>query len=164
VYSFNAVGTPDLAVQSGSLPYARLAPMIEVNDPKYATAADAKAQQGLQFPDNIAFDEEGNLWVHEDIPDGATFPASGVDVSKQVRDQQDELYVYKLNLKGDAIKPNKNTTGPGVSGGYKAADMRNSPSAKPCENEFTGGILRGKTLYINQQHADNPTLAVTFGG
>ena len=148
-------------MQSGSLPYNRLAPMIEVNDPTYATQAAAQAQQGLQFPDNIAFDDEGNLWVHEDIPDGTR--ATGVDVTKQARDQQDELYVYKLNLKGDAIKPNKNTAGPGISGGYKAADMRTSPAAKPCENEFTGGIFRGKTLYINQQHWDNPTLSVTLG-
>jgi secreted PhoX family phosphatase len=164
VYSFNAVGVPDLAVQSGSLPYARLTPMIGVNDPKYVTQAEAQAQQGLQFPDNIAFDEEGNLWVHEDIPDNnGSFPASGIDVSKQARNQQDELYVYKLNLKGDAIRPNKDTTGPGISGGYKAADMRTSPGAHSCENEFTGGIFRGKTLYINQQHWDNPTLTVTFG-
>jgi secreted PhoX family phosphatase len=163
VYSFNTVGVPDLAVQSGALPYARLTPMIEVNDPTYGSQAEAQAQQGLQFPDNIAFDDEGNLWVHEDIPDSNGVFTSGVDVSKQTRNQQDELYVYKLNLKGDAIKPNKDTTGPGISGGYKAADMRTSPLAKPCENEFTGGIFRGKTLYINQQHADNPTLSAFIG-
>jgi secreted PhoX family phosphatase len=161
VYSLNTVGVPDLAIQSGAGTYNYLTPMIEVNDPTYATQADAQAQQGLQFPDNIAFDDEGNLWVHEDIPDGGK--ATGVDVTKQARNQQDELYVYKLNLKGDAIKPNKDTTGPGISGGYKAADMRTSPGAKSCENEFTGGIFRGKTLYINQQHYDNPTLTVTFG-
>ena len=165
VYSVSTFGVPDLATQSGSLPYNRLAPMIEVNDPKYLTQDQAKAQQGLQFPDNIAFDGLGHLWVHEDIPDGATFPASGVDVTKQVRDQQDELYVYVLNAKGNAIIANPDTAGPAISGGYKAADMRTSAAAKPCENEFTGGIFAkdGKTLYINQQHYDNPTETVKIG-
>jgi len=104
--------------------------------------------------------------VHEDIPDNnGSFPASGLDVSKQARDQQDELYVYELNDKGDAIIANPDTSGPGVSGGYKAADMRTSPAAKACENEFTGGIFAddGKTLYINQQHYDNPTLTIKIG-
>jgi hypothetical protein len=98
--------------------------------------------------------------VQEDIPDSAAFPASGIDVSKQMRNQQDEMYVYVLNKKGDAIKPNPSTAGPAVSGGYKAADMRNSPKATPCENEFSGGIFRGDTLYINQMHADNATLKI----
>jgi secreted PhoX family phosphatase len=42
--------------------------------------------------------------------------------------------------------------------------MRNSAAAKPCENEFTGGVFAsdGETLYINQQHADNPTVVVKF--
>ncbi len=162
IYSLSTRGVPELAAQSGSLPYNRLTPMIAVNDPKYATAAEAQAQQGLQFPDNIAFDGDGNLWVHEDIPDGTTFPASGLDVTKQVRNQQDELYVFVLNRKGDAIVANPSTAGPGVSGGYKAADMRNSATATPCENEFSGGIFdaEGETLFINQQHANNPTLRV----
>ena len=169
VYSFSATGVPELSTQSGALPsYNKLVPMIQVNDPTYATQADAKAQQGLQFPDNIAFDGYGHLWVHEDIPDGSSFPASGIDVSKQARDQQDELYVYELNAAGDAVIANPDTSGPGVSGGYKAADMQTSPSATPshpCENEFSGGIFAadGKTLFINQQHFDNPTLTVTIG-
>ena len=169
VYSLSTEGVPDLATQSGALPYNRLSPMIEVNDPTYTGSqaqADAQAQQGLQFPDNIAFDGYGHLWVHEDIPDNdGSFPASGIDVSKQARNQQDELYVYVLNHKGDAILPNPDPTGPGISGGYKAADMRTSPDAKACENEFTGGIFAsdGKTLYINQQHYDNPTLTVKIG-
>jgi secreted PhoX family phosphatase len=137
--------------------------MIEVQDPHYASVGQAQAQQGLQFPDNLAFDGYGHLWVHEDIPDSSSLalPATGFDVSKQVRNQQDELYVFVLNEAGDAIVPNPDTTGPGESGGYKAADMRTSPGAAghPCENEFTGGIFAkdGKTLYINQQHYDNPT-------
>ncbi|MFM2078098.1 MAG: hypothetical protein RJA49_1988, partial [Actinomycetota bacterium] len=164
VYSMNTIGVPDLAQQSAAAADHSLTPMIEVNDPKYSSAAQAKDQQGLQFPDNIAFDREGNLWVHEDIPDGATFPASGVDVSKQVRDQQDELYVFVLDKKGAAIVANPDSSGPGLSGGYKAADMRSSVAATPCENEFTGGVFakNGTTLYINQQHADNPTLLVKF--
>ncbi|MDQ1534049.1 MAG: uncharacterized protein QOF28_1810, partial [Actinomycetota bacterium] len=35
VYSLSTVGVPDLSTQSGVLPYNRLAPMIEVNDPTY---------------------------------------------------------------------------------------------------------------------------------
>jgi hypothetical protein len=169
VYSLSTTGIPDLSTQSGpSVPYTRLTPMIEVNDPTYANQGQAQAQQGLQFPDNLAFDKAGNLWVHEDIPDNnGSFPANGIDVSKQARNQQDELYVYVLNKQGDAIQPNPDSTGPGVSGGYKVADMRTSPGAAghPCENEFTGGIFSqdGKTLYINQQHWDNPTLAVNVG-
>src|SRR5262249_49073036 len=125
------------------------------------TQAQAQAQQGLQFPDNLAFDGRGHLWVHEDIPDNnGTFPVSGIDVSKEARNQQDELYVYVLNAAGTAVNPNPDTSGPGVSGGYKAADMRTSPLATACQNEFTGGIFArdGKTLYINQQHADSATL------
>jgi secreted PhoX family phosphatase len=164
IYSLNTTGVPDLARASGSLPYNRLTPMIKVNDPKYATKAEAQAQQGLQFPDNIAFDRYGHLWVQEDIPDSnGSFPASGVDVGKQTRDQQDELYVFVLNKAGDALVANPDASGPGVSGGYKAADMRSSAKATPCENELSGGIFgRDGTLYINQQHADNPTLAVSF--
>ncbi len=166
VYSLSTYGVPDLATQSGALPYNRLTPMIEVNDPTYGSQGDAQAQQGLQFPDNIAFDGAGHLWVHEDIPDNnGSFPASGIDVSKQARNQQDELYVYVLDDQGTAIAANPDTSGPGVSGGYKAADMRTSPAAKPCENEFTGGIFadNGRTLYINQQHYDNPTLTIKIG-
>jgi hypothetical protein len=171
VYSFgvdDGHAVPELATQSGTLPpYSRLTPMIAVNDPLYANAGQAHAQQGLQFPDNIAFDGYGHLWVHEDIPDNVTFTA--VDTGKQARDQQDELYVYVLNEAGDAIVPNPSTDGPGVSGGYKAADMRTSALAAstghPCENEFTGGVFGqdGKTLYINQQHYDNPTLTIRIG-
>jgi secreted PhoX family phosphatase len=163
VYSLSAAGVPELATQSGSLPYSPLTPMIQLNDPTFTSQAQAQAQQGLQFPDNLAFDGDGNLWVHEDIPDSnGTFPASGIDVGKQTRNQQDELYVYRLNATGDAIIANPDTSGPGVSGGYKAADMRTSPAATPCQNEFTGGIFAadGKTLFINQQHAENPTLTI----
>jgi hypothetical protein len=162
VYTLSTVGVPDLSTQSGALPaYTKLTPMIEVNDPTYATQADAQAQQGLQFPDNIAFDGYGHLWVHEDIPDNnGSFPASGVDVSKQARNQQDELYVYTLTPNGQGYYANGDTSGPGISGGYKAADMQSSNPAHPCENEFTGGIFAndGKTLYINQQHWENPTV------
>jgi len=167
IYSLNTAGVPDLSTQSGAMPaYSKLAPMIEVNDPTYATQADAKSQQGLQFPDNIAFDGAGHLWVHEDIPDNnGTFPVSGVDVSKQARDQQDELYAFELDASGAGIIANPDTSGPAISGGYKAADMQSSNPAKPCENEFTGGIFaaNGRTLFINQQHWDNPTETITIG-
>ena len=178
VYSLNTIGVPDLAVQSGAAPYVKLTPMIEVQDPLYATQTDAQNQQGLQFPDNITFDGRGHLWVHEDIPDGATatFP-NAVDVSKQVRNQQDEMYVYELNATGDAIVANPDPTGPGISKGYKVADMRTSTpvAAGPgvpatyntthaCENEFTGGQFAadGVTLYVNQQHWANPTLKLVL--
>lgn len=176
VYSMNTLGAPDLAVLSGTAPYTKLAPMIEVQDPTYANQAAAQAQQGLQFPDNIAFDGRGHLWVHEDVPDSATSTfTTGVDVSKQVRNQQDELYVFVLNASGDGIVANPDSSGPGVSGGYKAADMQTSTpiaagagvpatynSSHPCENEFSGGQFAadGVTLYVNQQHWANPTLKV----
>jgi hypothetical protein len=165
VYSVNATGFPDLATQSGATgPYNKITPMIEVQDPLYTTLAGAQNQQGLQFPDNIAFDGRGHLWVHEDIPDSSapfTLPASGTDVSKQVRNQQDELWVYELNATGDAIIPVVGSP----SLGAKAADMQSSRSGagEPCANEFTGGVFAadGTTLYINQQHLQNPTFKVT---
>jgi len=169
VYALTTSGVPDLSTQSGTPAYNKLTPMIPVQDPKYATQSEAKAQQGLQFPDNLAVDGRGNLWVHEDIPDGSSFPASGTDVGKQARDQQDELYVYVLTKDGTGIVPNPDATGPGVSRGYKAADMRTSPEAaaanQPCNNEFTGGIFgqEGNTLYINQQHSENPTMTARIG-
>jgi secreted PhoX family phosphatase len=163
IYSFSATGVPELSTQSGPTPaYTKLTPMIEVQDPIYATQAAAQAQQGLQFPDNIAFDGRGHLWVHEDIPDtaaGAAFPASGVDVSKQLRNQQDELYVYELNATGDAI-----IDAGTVSKGVKASDMRSSDPTHPCENEYTGGVFAadGLSLCINQQHWQNPTFCGTI--
>lgn len=162
VYSLNTRGVPDLAVQSGTAPYTKLTPMIEVQDPEYATPAAAQSQQGLQFPDNLAFDGSGNLWVHEDIPDDTAAVPTNIH-SKQYRNQQDELYAYALNASGTAIVPNP--AGLGGSGGYKAADMRSSNPSHPCENEFTGGIFAedGKTLFINQQHWENPTFRVKIG-
>ena len=73
--------------------------------------------------------------------------------------------MFVLNEKGDAIVANRDPSGPGVSGGYKAADMRTSAAAQPGENEFTSGMFAGdgRTLYINQQHWDNPTLTIKLG-
>ena len=85
VYSVSAMGVPDLAdAERRARPYTRLTPMIEVNDPKYVSQEQAKDQQGLQFPDNIAFDGKGNLWVHEDVPDGAarSRPAASTSPSR----------------------------------------------------------------------------------
>src|SRR5262245_35213744 len=101
VYVLTTSGIPNLSTGSDALPpYTGLTPMITLNDPTYpntpAGMQQARDQQGLQFPDNLAFDKLGHLWVHEDIPDGNTFPATGVDVTKQNRNQQDELYVYVL--------------------------------------------------------------------
>lgn len=116
VYSLNTRGVPDLAVQSGTAPYTKLTPMIEVQDPEYATPAVAQNQQGPQFPDNIAFDGSGNLWVHEDIADDTAAVPTNIH-SKQYRNQQDELYAYVLNATGTAIV--SNPAGLGGSGGYK---------------------------------------------
>jgi hypothetical protein len=136
VYTVNDTGVPH-AVKFAA-----------VNDPAVTDPAQAKLVRGLQFPDNLAFDRKGNLIIHEDIPDGATNIHS-----KQFRDQQDELWVALPDENGD-----------GVSDGlFKLADMGNSPSAAPCQNEWTGGLLVGDhTLFINQQHADNPTWRVEF--
>jgi len=169
VYVLTTTGVPNLSTQSGpNPPYTKLAPMIEVQDPAYDAQHPATAQQGLQYPDNIAFDKLGHLWVHEDIPD--TTSANGLDVGKinqpppaAGRDQQDELYVFVLNAAGTAVVANPDTSGPGVSRGYKAADMRTGAGATACQNEFTGGIFDGQTLYINQQHGSNPTLAARIG-
>jgi len=163
VYSLNTAGFPDLATQSGAQPpYTKIAPMIEVQDPTYANQAAAQAQQGLQFPDNMAFDGRGHLWLHEDIPDSTTSTfTSGIDTSKQVRNQQDELYVYELDGTGTAIV-DAGTTSKGV----KAADMRSSDptAALACTNEFTGGIFasNGLDLFINQQHNANPTFKLSL--
>lgn len=154
VYSLADSGVPGLATDSGALPpYAKIAPMIEVQDPQYATQAAAQSQQGLQYPDNIAFDGRGHLWVHEDIPDDTAATPTNIH-SKQYRNQQDELWVYELSTSGAAIV----NTGT-VSGGVKAADMQSSDATKPCTNEFTGGIFAadGLGLYFNQQHNQNPT-------
>jgi hypothetical protein len=165
IYSLNAAGFPDLATQSGTLPpYTKIVPMIEVQDPKYTTQAQAQAQQGLQFPDNIAIDGRGHLWVHEDIPDSAptaAFPANGTDVSKQLRNQQDELWVFQIDSTGTAIIP---AATPSL--GVKAADMQSSLSGTltDCTNEFTGGIFGadGVSLFITQQHNQNPTFALSL--
>jgi secreted PhoX family phosphatase len=92
--------------------------------------------QGLQYPDNIAFDPNGNLWIHEDIPDG----------TKLAINQQDELYVATPSHKagGQADKV------------VKFADLATSPSATPCQNEWTGGVFGPDgSFWVNQQHADN---------
>jgi len=95
---------------------------------------------GLQFPDNIAFDPRGNLWIHEDIPDGA-----GAN-TKQSINQQDELYVATPSRKPDGQAQNL----------VKFADMATSPSATACQNEWTGGVFGPDgTFWVNQQHADN---------
>lgn len=157
VYSVNDGGTPHV-VQ-----------LIAVNDPALTRAGGATSVQGLQYPDNIAFDARGNLYIHEDIPDNFNIdPVTGrfktgtnagkepstetKDVhTKQFRNQQDELWVAILN--GD---------GTGLADGqlHKFADLANSRDAVPCENEWTGGFFVGETFYVNQQHADNPTWRV----
>ncbi len=114
---------------------------VAVNDP--ATGALGEQVPGLQFPDNLAFDRKGNLYIHEDIPDDTKATPTNVH-SKQYRNMQDELWVAVPDRNGD-----------GTSAAlYKFANMGNSATATPCQNEWTGGIfLDGKTLFVNQQHA-----------
>ncbi|HEX2784048.1 MAG TPA: alkaline phosphatase PhoX [Ilumatobacteraceae bacterium] len=154
IYSFNDTGLADLSTQSGALPpYVKIAPMIEVQDPEFPSQAAAQAQQGLQYPDNIAFDGRGHLWVHEDIPDDTAVTPTNIH-SKQYRNQQDEMYVFELAIGGSTIV-NAGT----VSGGVKAGDMQSSDGTKPCTNEFTGGVFGadGVSLFFSQQHNANPT-------
>ena len=136
VYTVNDTGVPN-AVK-----------FVAVNDPAITDQTQAKLVRGLQFPDNLAFDRTGNLIIHEDIPDGATNIHG-----KQFRDQQDELWVALPDENGDGMS----------DGLFKLADMGNSPTATPCQNEWTGGqLFSNRTLFVNQQHADNPTWRVEF--
>ena len=159
IYSFNDTGVSDLSAQSGTNPpYVTIDPMIEVEDPEYASQALAQGQQGLQYPDNIAFDGRGHLWVHEDIPDDTAMTPTNIH-SKQYRNQQDEMYVFELTASGDAIVGQ-----PTDSGGVKAGDMQSSDATKPCTNEFTGGVFGadGLSLFFNQQHNANPTFRTSL--
>lgn len=131
VYTVNAVGTPHVTV------------FVPVNDP--ATGALHEQVDGLQFPDNLAIDRKGNVWIHEDIPDDTKATPTNVH-SKQYRDMQDELWVA---LPDGTL--------------HKFANMGNSAQATPCQNEWTGGIFGpgpGGSFFVNQQHADNPTWLV----
>jgi secreted PhoX family phosphatase len=138
VYSVNDAGTP--TVQQ----------FVALDDP---ATGDLHVQvPGLQFPDNLAFDRKGNLWVHEDIPDDTQSTPTNVH-SKQYRDMQDELLVALPDNNGDGVS----------DGVYKFANMGNSASANPCQNEWTGGaFLDNGTFFVNQQHADSPTWRVTI--
>lgn len=138
VYSVNDTGTPH--VQQ----------FVALNDP--SSGALGQQVPGLQFPDNLAFDSKGNLWIHEDIPDDTAATPTNVH-SKQYRNMQDELWV---------ALPDKN--GDGVSDGLaKFANMGNSATATRCQNEWTGGaFLDSNTFFVNQQHADSPTWKVVL--
>jgi Bacterial protein of unknown function (DUF839) len=136
VYTVNDSGTPH--VQQ----------FIAVND--QATGALHEQVPGLQFPDNLAIDRKGNVWIHEDIPDDTAAAPTNVH-SKQYRDMQDELVVALADKNGDGA----------TDGVYKFANMGNSASATPCQNEWTGGaFLTDQLFFVNQQHADNPTWEV----
>jgi hypothetical protein len=136
VYTVNDTETPHVAQ------------FMALNDP--ATGALGQQVPGLQFPDNLTIDHQGNVWIHEDIPDDTKATPTNVH-SKQYRNMQDELWV---------ALPDKN--GDGVSDGmHKFANMGNSQTATPCQNEWTGGaFLDSRTFFVNQQHADNPTWKV----
>jgi len=138
VYTVNEFGTPQVTL------------FVGVNDP--GTGALGQQTPGLQFPDNIAIDRLGNVWIHEDIPDD--FQATPTNKhSKQYQDMQDELWV---------ALPDDNRDGK-TDGMFKFADLGNSATATPCQNEWTGGQFRDiNTFFVNQQHADNPTYQVTL--
>jgi hypothetical protein len=136
VYTVNDTGTPHVAQ------------FAALNDP--ASGALGQQVPGLQYPDNLAVDAKGNVWIHEDIPDDTKAIPTNVH-SKQYRNMQDEVWVAVPDRNGD-----------GVSDGlYKFANMGNSQTATPCQNEWTGGaFLDSNTFFVNQQHADNPTWKV----
>jgi secreted PhoX family phosphatase len=128
VYSVNDSGVPHVAL------------FAALNDPTTPGTV-----QGLQYPDNLAIDAKGNVWIHEDIPDG-----TGVH-TKQSRNMQDELWVALPDDNGDGMS----------DGLYKFANMGNSATATGCQNEWTGGAFTGSGLFfVNQQHADSPTWRV----
>jgi hypothetical protein len=138
VYTVNDTGTPH--VQQ----------FLAVNDP--ATGALHAQVPGLQFPDNLAIDGNGNVWIHEDIPDDTQATPTNVH-SKQYRDMQDEVLVALPDGNGDGV----------TDGVFKFANMGNSATANPCQNEWTGGaFLDADTFFVNQQHADNPTWRVAL--
>ncbi len=131
VYSVNDTGTPHVTS------------FAALNDP--TTGAAGEQVEGLQFPDNLAIDRKGNVWIHEDIPDGSTVH------TKQFRDMQDELWVALPDKDGDGLS----------DGLHKFANMGNSSTATPCQNEWTGGAFQDdRAFFVNQQHADNPTWQV----
>ena len=128
VYSVNDSGVPHVTL------------FAALNDPTTPGTVT-----GLQYPDNLAIDRKGNVWIHEDIPDGA-----GVH-TKQSRNMQDELWVALADKNGDGMN----------DGMYKFANMGNSATAGPCQNEWTGGAFHDdSTFFVNQQHADSPTWKV----
>jgi len=138
VYTVNEFGTPHAVLFAG------------LNDP--ATGAPGQQVPGLQYPDNIAIDRLGNVWIHEDIPDDTKPTPTNVH-SKQFRDMQDELWVALPDLNGDGM----------TDGMYKFANMGSSSASAPCQNEWTGGVFRDlQTFFVNQQHLDNPTWQVVL--
>lgn len=142
VYRVRAVGTP---------PHVGL--FVSVNDPAVADRSAAHQVRGLQFPDNLAFDPSGNLYIHEDVADDTGTSPTDVH-SKQFRDQQDELWVARPDR-------NRDDRSDGLG---RFANLANSPHASPCQNEWTGGVFGPNgDFYVNQQHADGITWRVRFG-
>jgi hypothetical protein len=99
----------------------------------------------FQYPDNIAFDNKGNLVITEDVPDD-TKPVPTDPATKQFNNQQDDLWL---------VTPGKQT--------FRLGSLANSPKANPCQNEWTGPVFSPdySTLYVHQQHAAvSPLLAL----
>ncbi|MEO8541761.1 MAG: alkaline phosphatase PhoX [bacterium] len=99
----------------------------------------------FQYPDNIVFDNKGNLLIAEDIPDDSANPPTN-PATKQFNNQQDDLWL---------VTPSKQT--------LRLGSLANSPKATPCQNEWTGFAFSAdySTLYVHQQHAaDSPLLAL----
>lgn len=99
----------------------------------------------FQYPDNIVFDNKGNLIIAEDIPDDSVTPPTN-PATKQFNNQQDDLWL---------VTPSKQT--------FRLGSLANSPKATPCQNEWTGFAFSPDygTLYVHQQHAaDSPILAL----
>lgn len=99
----------------------------------------------FQYPDNIVFDNKGNLIIAEDIPDDSANPPTN-PATKQFNNQQDDLWL---------VTAGKQT--------FRLGSLANSPKANPCQNEWSGFAFSPdySTLYVHQQHAaDSPILAL----
>ncbi len=101
-------------------------------------------QNDFNWPDNLAFDTKGNLYIAEDIPDN----------EKLQYQQQDDIWVALPDRDGD-----------GKSDGiFRFASLSTSQGAAyGAQNEPTGIYFNrdGSRLYLNQQHADNPLWVIT---
>ena len=114
--------SPSWRRRAARCPTTALTPMIEVNDPKYASADRRAGPAGAATTDNLAFDGHGHLWVHEDIPDNnGSFPANGIDVSEAGREPAGRALRVPCSTRQGQRHQRRTRTPPvpGISGGYR---------------------------------------------